>query len=44
MLHKVKELRKETDIDVVNILLQKNWLLIDVTTKQGLTAFLLGRK
>ena len=43
MLHKVKELRREKDLDIVNLLLQKNWLLIEVTTKNNLTTFLLGR-
>ncbi len=43
MLSKIRELRRESDIDVVNLLLQKNWLLIEVTTKNEKTLFLLGR-
>lgn len=43
MLQKVKELRQEKDLDIVNLLLQKNWLLIEITTKNNLTTFLLGR-
>lgn len=43
MLSKIKELRKENDLDIVNLLLQKNWLLIEVTTKNEKTSFLLGR-
>ena len=39
MLSKIRE----SDIDVVNLLLQKNWLLIEVTTKNEKTLFLLGR-
>ncbi len=43
MLSKIRELRRESDIDVANLLLQKNWLLIEVTTKNEKTLFLLGR-
>lgn len=43
MLQKIKELRRENDLDIVNFLLQKNWLLVEVTTKNNVTTFLLGR-
>ena len=40
---KIKELKLETDLNTINSMLEKKWLLVSVTTKNKETAFLLGR-
>lgn len=43
-LSKIKELKKEEDIDIVNLLLKKGWLLFEVTVNtDGKTTFLMAR-
>jgi len=43
-LSKIKELKKESDIDIVNLLLKKGWLLFEVTVNvDGKTTFLMAR-
>lgn len=40
---KIKELKLEQDIKKVNELIQKEWILVSITSIQGKISYLLGR-
>ena len=40
---KIKELKIESDVETVNELLKKEWILVLITSTQGKTEYLLGR-
>ena len=42
-LSKIKELKLESDIGIVNELIKKEWILLLITSIQGKTEYLLGR-
>lgn len=40
---KIKELKMEEDVGKVNELINKEWILVQITSIQGKVAYLLGR-
>lgn len=40
---KIKELKMESDIGIVNKLINKEWILVMITSIQGKINYLLGR-
>lgn len=40
---KIKELKLESNIETVNELIKKEWILVLITSTQGKTEYLLGR-
>lgn len=43
LLHEIKEVKETVNIDEVNSLIRKNWMLLNIATSNQKTSYLLGR-